>query len=150
MAPLAKVATLAELQERTDALMRTILLSSNRRDITRAFRGLECLVRGKCICDMCPGWPDDVGILYEFGRCLVPTRFLQLIKARHIHTKRWEYVQPLYASLFQTVMQDVLPDTPFAADEGDTRCPYPALRPEVVDATLAEIRQERAARIRRV
>lgn len=130
--------------------MRTILLSSNRRDITRAFRGLECLVRGKCICDMCPGWPDDVGILYEFERCLVPTRFLQLIKARHIHTKRWEYVQPLYASLFQTVMQDVLPDTPFAADEGDTRCPYPALRPEVVDATLAEIRQERAARIRRV
>lgn len=49
---LQKVKDRRELEERTNHLISVITESGNK----RAFRELECLITGSCICDLCPEW----------------------------------------------------------------------------------------------
>ena len=112
---LQKVKDRRELEERTNHLISVITESGNKRDITRAFRELECLITGSCICDLCPEWDKDTYVVYEFSRCIVPTHILQLFKARHYNTKRWVYVLPLYTSLYEKLFDDILPNRPTLA-----------------------------------
>ena len=58
---------------------------------------------------MCPEWGKHDFLVMETGRCLVPSRFLQLIIERHLNTKRWAYIQPLYNELFKELNSDILP-----------------------------------------
>jgi hypothetical protein len=106
-----KVKTRKDLEESISKHIDVLLTSGNKRYITASFRELECLITGQCICDLCPEWDVDHGPLYEFSRCLIPTRILQLVKARHYNTKRWSYVLPLYSSLFEKLFDDILPTT---------------------------------------
>ena len=87
----------------------TLLLSTHVPSITRAFSKLLCLVQGSCLKDLGPDWDSDVSIVYEFGRCLVPSRVLQLIKERHMGTSRWERIAPEYARLYNVLYEDLLP-----------------------------------------
>jgi hypothetical protein len=106
-----KIKTLKDLEERANHLIKVIVQSGNKREITKTFLEIECLITGSCICDLCPEWDKDTYILYEFGRCIVPTKILQLVKERHYNTKRWVYVQPLYTSLYEKLFDDILPTT---------------------------------------
>ena len=106
-----KVKTKKELEERIRACIDVLLTSGNKRLLTSSFRDLECLLTGQCICDLCPEWDVDHGPLYEYSRCLLPTRILQLVKAHHYNTKRWSYILPLYSSLFEKLFDDILPTT---------------------------------------
>jgi hypothetical protein len=146
-----RVKSVKELQERINHLLRVVLVSGNKRDITAAFKALECLITGSCICDLCPEWDKDVEILYEFSRCLVPPRILQLIKSRHSRSKRWEYIQPLYASLYEKLFDDILPSTPHMADvkyEQKVKCKI-HLSKEVIDDAFDKIKQEGEQRLKR-
>jgi hypothetical protein len=58
-----------------------------------------------------PNGDDGMPIVYEFGRCIVPSRFLQMVKELHQKSKRWEYMQPLYRELFGIMYEDLSPDT---------------------------------------
>lgn len=120
-----KVKSVTELEERTNALIQVILQSANKRDLTKAFREIQCLITGSCICDLCPEWDKDTYVVYEFARCIVPTKILQLIKSRHYNTKRWIYIEPLYTSLYESLNDDILPTTSLKAsldDEAKTIC----------------------------
>lgn len=113
------VKSVKELLNEVNKLSRTILLSSNKTDITKAFKRLMCLLTGQCVCDICKTWDTNVFLLFEFGRCLVPPRFMQLVKERHYNTKRWNYVLPLYMELFNTIYEDISPDTEVIHSSGD-------------------------------
>ena len=89
--PQNKLKTPAAVRARVEQLTAVILTSTRKRELTRAFAELECIVVGKCICDMCPEWDNSVDLVFEYSRCLVPTRVLQLVKARHQHSDRWTY-----------------------------------------------------------
>lgn len=106
-----KVKTKKELEERIRACIDVLLTSGNKRLLTSSFRELECLLTGHCICDLCPEWDVDHGPLFEYSRCLLPTRILQLVKEHHYNTKRWSYILPLYSSLFEKLFLDILPTT---------------------------------------
>jgi hypothetical protein len=120
-----KVKSIKELEELVNNLHKVIILSGNKREITKAFKHLECLATGACICDLCPEWDKNTYILYEFSRCIIPSKIFQLIKEMHYNTKRWAYIKPLYISLYEKVFDDILPDTPNIAsieDEQKARC----------------------------
>ena len=106
-----QVKTRKDLEELIRKHIDVLLTSGNKAHITASFSKLECLITGQCICDLCPEWDVDHGPLYEFSRCLIPTRILQMIKDRHYNTKRWSYVLPLYSSLFEKLFDDILPTT---------------------------------------
>lgn len=106
------VQTIAELEELANTLIHVILHSTNKRRLTRAFREIRCLITGCCLCDLCPEWEHkDVAVLYEFSRCIVPTKILQRIKHRHHQTRRWVYIAPLYRCLYESLFDDILPCT---------------------------------------
>ena len=124
---MAKIDKVKDLVKQVESLSKTILLSTNKRDITRAFDKLKCIITGSCICNTCDTWDKDVYIVYELGRCLVPTRFFQLVKERHYKSPRWAYIQELYRDLYMTVNDDILPETGVFHSSGtteDQKCMY--------------------------
>ena len=131
------------------AFTRTILLSSEKRAIVAAFAGLRCIVTSECVCQFCDG-TKGIDFVYEFGRCLVPTRIMQLIKARHHGSDRWTSVQPLYAQLYATLYDDLDPRKGVFSNGAleDQACDYSA--PASISAqTLSKIKAEKAQRQRR-
>lgn len=100
-------------------LSKILLTSHNKDKLTKAFSRIKCLVTGNCICDMCPTWDKNIYVVYEFGRCLVPSRLFQLIKETHYKTKRWEYILPLYRDLYDTIYEDINPDTGIIHSSGN-------------------------------
>ena len=103
-----------------------------------------CILRGQCVCDMCDTWDNNVSVVFELGRCLVPPRFLQLVKQRFMRTKRWSYVQPLYKELYATPYGDIHPDTALVHSSGtfeDQKCPY-TLSPRLKQQALSVIMLE--------
>lgn len=113
-----KVKSIPELEELVNSLHKIIIHSGNKRDIIKAFKKLECLSTGSCICSFCPEWDKNTDILFEFSRCIIPSRIFQLLKARHYNTKRWVYIKPLYTSLYEKVFDDILPNTTNIASIG--------------------------------
>lgn len=83
-------------------------LSTQKRNITKGMNRLNDLAKGKGK-GVGVDYPDD--FVYEYARCHITTQMLQKIKEVHYPTKRWVYVKPLYRTLFQTVFDDLLPDT---------------------------------------
>ena len=116
---MSKVETVKELISEVEHLSNIILLSSRKVEIIKSFKRLMCLLRGECICDICKSWDKNVFIVFELGRCLVPSRFLQLVKERHATTKRWSYIQPLYKELYDTMNEDISPNEPIIHSSGD-------------------------------
>ena len=55
---------------------------------------------------------DDTDFTFEYVRCLLPSRFFQLVKELHVDTRRWSYIQPLYRQLLAKVYEDLHPDVP--------------------------------------
>jgi hypothetical protein len=146
MPPSNRGRTMAEVGAEVDASMRTILLSSDRRQITHAFERLTCIVKGDCVCDDCPEWDKDVYWVYEISRRLVPSRAMQLIKERHVPSARWSgYVKALYRELFMALYDDLWPDTAVYSngqmeDVAVQRSPF--LPAPLVASTLALIKRE--------
>ena len=85
---------------------RAVLLSSNKKEIAAAFARLECILDSSCVCTFCDG-TKGIDFVFEFGRCLVPSRTMQLIKERHLETPRWAYVGPLYKKLYDFLYEDL-------------------------------------------
>jgi hypothetical protein len=129
---------------------RAVLLSSTKKEIVSAMTTLECVVRADCICSFCDG-TRDMNFVFEFGRCLVPTRTMQLIKERHLETPRWAYVGPVYTRLFATLYEDLNPANDkrvFSNGEmEDIVCRFKLPRAVYSDA-LAKIQTEGAMRQR--
>ena len=103
-----KIETEAELYAEVEKNIRLVLLSSNKKDITKAFTSLECIINAKCICSFCDGI-GDLDFVYEFSRCLISTRTMQLIKERHLETPRWSYIGPKYTKLYEILYEDLNP-----------------------------------------
>jgi hypothetical protein len=150
-----KAETIRELVDRVDTALETIMISSNKRKITRAFAELKCLITGKCICELCPGWPDENGMMYmvyEMSRCLVPTRALQLIRDRHIAIpSAWLWIKPLYTDLYTTLMEDIDPtnpdETPMSSDDMEDQPCVRKNRPtQLFERALKIVLKERQAR----
>lgn len=110
-----------------------------------------CLLRGECVCDLCETWDKNVFIVFELGRCLVPARFLQLVKERHYNSKRWSYVQPLYTELFNTMYSDVSPNEPVIHSSGDVEdqsCMY-QLSDKLKKQAIELIKTEKMSKLRK-
>lgn len=123
------------------SLINKALLSTRKPDIARAMKRLTCMVRGKCVCDMCDTWDPDVHMVYELHRCFLSPRTMQLIKEAHIRKPRWEgYVRGLYKELFDAVYEDISPSTSLLSN-GEMElgpCPAEFSREDAV-AALAKI-----------
>lgn len=122
-----KLDSVKDVLMKVETLSKTILSTTKKTEIVKAFEGLKCLATGECICDTCPSWDKNTFIVFEFGRCLVPSRFLQLVKEKHAKTKRWVYIKPLYKELFDIVYQDLHPDENVIHSSGnveDQICKY--------------------------
>jgi len=145
-----KVDSINDAIEKANTLYEIILLSRRKREIIKAFKDLLCLITGKCICDMCESWDKNTYIVFEFGRCFVPSRLMQLIKERHFGTKRWEYIQPMYAQLYETVYEDLDPTSGVIHSSGvmeDQACAY-KLSPSTIERSIELIKtQQRKKRV---
>lgn len=121
-----KSKSLAELFQKVEKLTNILLLSTSRKELQLAFEELKCIVQGDCICDTCPEWDPDTFIVYEFARCLIPSRVFQLIKERHASTSRWKWMKKYYTSLYTTVYEDLSPHTGNMSngDMEDQSCKY--------------------------
>lgn len=110
---------------------------------------MRCIVTSECICQFCDG-TKGINFVFEFGRCLVPTRIMQLIKERHHGSDRWAFVQPLYAQLYETLYEDLDPKKGLFSNGAleDQACDYSV--PSSISAqTLSKIKAEKAQRQRR-
>ena len=78
--------------------------------------------------------------MYEFGRCLVPSRFLQLVKEVHLKSKRWDYIKPLYRDLYSNMYEDLLPDTDVFSngDVENQKCGF-VLSSDLLEAASKEL-----------
>ncbi len=124
--PKAKLNSVDKVHKEVSKLQKAILLSKKKSEITIGFKGLICIITGKCVCDLCKEWDRDTYLVYEFGRCLVPTRFMQLVKELHFKSKRWEYVRPMYRELYSILYEDLNPDTEVMSngDMENQKCRY--------------------------
>ena len=80
-------------------------------EIVRAFARLKCIVNGRCV-QLSNKAFDGTDFTFEYVRCLLPSRFFQLVKELHVDTRRWSYIQPLYRELLAKVYEDLHPDVP--------------------------------------
>lgn len=137
-----KVKSLKALHEHASRLQETILFSKRRSEIEAAFRALACVVTGKCICEACPEWDSDVSVVYELGRCIVPSRFMQLVKELHLQSRRWEYIRPFYRDLHGLLYEDISPDTEVMSngDMENQACTY-RMPKATLDRASAELRR---------
>ena len=130
--------SIEEVIKKTESLSNIILFSNDKDKIIKAFETLKCIITGKCICDLCETWDKNIFVVFEFGRCLCPPTFLQLIKAKYIKTDKWNYIQPLYKDLYDTLYEDIKPDTYDIAslvEENESICKY-KLSHSLVDKTI--------------
>lgn len=95
--------TYKDTVSKVEQLSKVLLASTKKKELLSAFEDAKCIITGRCICDMCASWEKDTYVVYEFGRCLFPSRFFQLLKERHFKTRRWEYVGPAYKDLYDTI-----------------------------------------------
>jgi hypothetical protein len=100
-----------ELAALVDALQQEVLFSQRKGEIVKAFGRLMCIVRGRCVNTLAKDF-DGTDFVFEYVRCLLPSRFFQLVKELHMGTRRWTYVQPLYRELLANVYEDLNPDVP--------------------------------------
>jgi len=139
--------SIKSVYEALDSCMETVLISTKKKDITNAISNIKCICTGKCICDLCPEWGKDDYIVMETGRCLVPSRFMQLIVEKHLNTKRWVYIKPLYTDLFNELYSDILPSVVNQESndgmEDQKWCTY-KLSPALIQKALSSIKNERA------
>jgi hypothetical protein len=135
-----------DIYNEVDKLIKIILLSGRKIEITKAFLRLKCIITGNCICSFCPG-TKNIDFVYEFSRCLVNTRVMQLIKERHAKSKRWIYIQPLYAELYNILFEDLNANVGILSNEEleDINCKF-KISPSIISKTLAEISIERKLR----
>lgn len=149
---LHKYKTVNEAKSKVQELMEIILTTTRKAGLTRALSELVCIVKGNCLCDTCPEWDNDAYVLYEFSRCLVTTHSFQLMKEKHCKTKRWAFVMPLYAELYNAVFEDIMPHTGAIAsiDEehihGHAKCTF-KLSAQTMDTALAQIKEQRTRRV---
>lgn len=139
-----KIESKEELYSTIKALYSTILLSSNKKDILMAMDKLHCIMIGNCICSFCKE-TKSLDIVYEFSRCLVPSRLMQLIKERHCGTSRWVYVQPVYAKLYKSLYEDLDPNESVVFSNGKLEnivCRF-KLSTSLVNKTLEKIAHEK-------
>ena len=140
-----KFKSVEEVIKKTEQLSNIILLSNDKDKIIKAFETLKCIITGKCICDLCETWNKNIFVVFEFGRCLCPTRFLQLIKAKYIKTDKWIYIQPLYKDLYDTLYEDINPSTDDIAsleEENKSICKY-RLSSGLVNKTMNFIKKSK-------
>jgi len=148
-----KYKTVSEAKAKVQELLEIVLTTTRKAGLTRALIELVCIVKGTCLCDTCPEWDKDAYILYEFSRCLVTTHSFQLMKEKHFNTKRWAYVMPLYAELYNAVFEDIMPHTGALAsiDEehihGHDICTF-KLSAKTMDTALAQIKEQRIKRVK--
>ena len=104
-----------QLHDEVQELVNDALFSRRKHEVTRAFTRLSCIATGKCV-DLAAREFDGVDFVFEYVRCLLPTRFFQLAKELHQPSARWQYVQPLYRDLFHKVYEDINPETPVVSN----------------------------------
>jgi hypothetical protein len=152
-----ELSTPKKVYKALDACMELVLISTKKNEIVNAFKRMQCILVGKCICDACPEWeknhgPDDIPLLVmETGRCLVPSRFMQLVIDKHLPTKRWSYIQPLYTELFNELYSDILPtiESPISNGElEDQKWCNHKISPTLIKKSLLSIKNEREARMK--
>jgi hypothetical protein len=137
---MSKINSLDEVYKKINALQKVILLSKKKTDIVKAFKDITCIITGKCVCESCPEWDKETFVVYEFGRCLVPSRFLQLVKEVHLKSKRWDYIKPLYRDLYSNMYEDLLPDTDVFSngDAENQKCGF-KLSSDLLEAASKEL-----------
>ena len=143
-----KFKTVEEVVQKTQLLSKTILSSNSDNKIIKAFETIKCIILGKCICDLCNTWDKDVYIVFEFARCLFPSKLLQLIKSKHIKSDKWSYIQPLYEDLYNTLYEDINPKTDdIISLEGETesKCSY-ELSKDLINKTIEDIKKDNRKR----
>lgn len=113
MRKLEKIPTFKQVRLEVGGLLNTILLSKRKALIKSAFKKLNCIVTGACMCDLvCKEWEQDIFPGFELGRQLVTSHAMQWIKERFRNTPQWdEYVGALYADLFESLYADIHPST---------------------------------------
>lgn len=144
--------SIEEVIKKTESLSNIILFSNDKDKIIKAFETLKCIITGRCICDLCKTWDKNIFIIFEFGRCLCPTRFFQLIKAKYIKTDKWIYIQPLYKDLYDTVYEDINPITEDLAsleEENKATCKY-KLSNDLVNKTMNFIKTQKTKKTKKL
>ncbi len=150
MPPKTKISNEADLYDETLRCIRLVLLSSTKKEIVKAFTRLECILSAKCICSFCDG-TNNIDFVYEFFRCLISTRTMQLIKERHLPTSRWEYIGPIYSRMYNILYDDLNPSNTKVFSNGemeDIVCKFKMPKSLHID-TLNKIKVEREQRKRR-
>jgi len=140
-----KLKSVEQVIKTVQKLSSILLFSVDKSKITKTFTIIDCILKGKCICDMCDTWDKNTFIVFEYGRCLFPSHLLQLIKAKHINTNRWEWIKPLYSNLYKTLYEDIFPDTSDMASleqESENICKY-KLSPELIRKSIANIKDQK-------
>jgi hypothetical protein len=135
-----------------EKLSKNILFSTDKTKITNSFNIIGCIIKGNCICDLCDTWDKNTFVVFEFGRCLIPSHFLQLVKATHFRTERWLWIKPLYDELYKTLFEDILPDTTDIASieqESLTMCKY-KLSAETIKKSIDIIKNNKKKPISRL
>ena len=146
-----KLKSVEEVLKVIQKLSKILLISNNKAKIINTFKIINCILKGECICDICDTWDKNTFIVFEFGRCLFPSHFLQLLKAKHIKTERWEWMKPLYIDLYKTLYEDIFPDTYDMASleqENKTICKY-KLSPQLIKNTIQSIKNKKMQNIQK-
>lgn len=140
-----------EVYDALSTHLKTLLTSRNKTDITRAFKVVICIVGGECMDDMNKKWTDKEAYpAFEWSRCLVSTRTMQLIKENHCQTPRWTYVKALYANLYSKLYADIDPETEVMHSSGsieDLPCKY-SLSSNIIKDTLNLLDMEKKERLK--
>lgn len=146
-----KFKSIDQVVKAVNNLTKIILFSRDKKKITHAFEVIDCIVKGKCICDLCDTWDPNIYIVFEFGRCLFPTQFFQLLKETYINTDHWKYIQPLYTKLYNTLYEDILPETTAIASldqESSHLCQY-KLSNDLIKRSIINIKKIKMSRLKK-
>lgn len=140
-----------EVYDAITSNLQVILTSRNKKDITHAFKVVICIVGGQCLDDLNKKWKDNQAYpAFEWSRCLVSTRTMQLIKESHCQTIRWSYVKPLYKILHSKLYEDIDPESDVIHSSGDIEdlpCKY-SLSDDVRKDVLNLLAVERKQRLK--
>ena len=85
-------------------------------------------------------------------RCFVPPNFFQLVKTHFYNTKKWEYVKPYYTKLFNTIYEDILPDTELLHSSDEVKyssCTY-TLSEKVIEQALKEYKERILNKVKKI
>lgn len=139
-----KYKSVKEVVKEVSEIHKVLLLSKNKKNIIKGFQKALCIATGQCVCDLCPKWDKNIFIVFEFGRCMFPSRFFQLVRDAHMKSPRWEaYVKDLYTVLFNTLYEDLLPSTEsniHSLEQESQKCSY-SLDPRLVQQAIDLIKK---------